>query len=64
MVALLKNVEKLPRLTPADVQNRSRRKKTPGNKEAFLRAAHGTMSARDAARMRRLIDETCERIDE
>ena len=64
MVAPLITAEKLPRLTPADVQSRSRRKKMPGNKAAFLRAACGTMSAAEADRMRKLIDESCERIDE
>ena len=64
MVALLKTVENLPRLTPAELGERDKRHKTPGNKAAFLRAARGTMSKAVAARLRKLIDESCERIDE
>jgi len=57
MVTLSEVGKRLPCITPADVAKRSGGKKKPGNKDAFLRAAHGTMSAEDADRMRRLIDE-------
>ncbi len=64
MVTLLKTVENLPHLTPAELSDRHKRRKTPGNKAAFLRAACGTLSAAEADRMRKLIDESCERIEE
>ena len=64
MVTMLEKVEHLPRLTPGDLSNRPKRPKSPGNKAAFLRAACGTMSKTDADRLRKLIDESCERIDE
>jgi hypothetical protein len=64
MVTMLETVEHLTRLTPGEAEDRGRRKKTPGNKAAFLRAACGTMSKPEAARLRKLIDESCERIDE
>jgi len=64
MVTMLEKVEHLPRLTPGDLSSRSKRPKAPGNKAAFLHAACGTMSKAEADRLRKLIDESCERIDE
>jgi hypothetical protein len=64
MITVLEAVEHLPRLTPGDLRDRRKRNKTPGNKEAFLRAACGTMSKAQATRLQKLIDENCERIDE
>ena len=64
MVTLNTTAQNLPRLTPEDLSARPARLKATGNKAAFLRAARGTMSTEKAARLRRLIDESCERLDE
>ena len=64
MVTLLKTVENLPRFTPTELSDRDKHPKTPGNKTAFLRAARGTLSKAEAGRLRKFIDESCERIDE
>jgi len=56
--------QNLPRFSPEELSARHARVKTTGNKAAFLRAARGTMSKGKAARFRRLIEESCERLDE
>ena len=64
MVTMPTTAQNLPRLTPEELSARPARPKTAGNKAAFLRAARGTMSKEKAARLLRVIDESCERLDE
>ena len=56
--------QNLPRLTPEELSARPARPKTADNKAAFLRAARGTMSKEKAARLLKVIEESCERLDE
>jgi len=64
MSALLETVKNLPRLTPGELGDRRKHSKAAGNKAAFLLAARGAMSEADAARLQKLIDDNCERVDE
>ncbi len=64
MATLSATAQNVPRLTPEELSARPVRSMATGNKAAFLRAASGTMSKEKAARFRRLIEESCERLDE
>ena len=64
MVTLSTTAPNLPRLTAEELSARNARPQATGNKAAFLRAARGTMSKEKAARLRKLIDESCGRLDE
>jgi hypothetical protein len=64
MHALPETVKNLPRLTPGELGDRRKDSEAAGNKAAFLRAARGTMSEAEAARLQKLIDDSCEQLDE
>lgn len=53
-------MERLACLSPGDLD---RRKRSKGNKKAFLKAAFGTLSEEEANELQRIIKESCERID-
>lgn len=64
MVTMSTTAHNIPRLTPEELSARPARPKATGNKAAFLRAARGTMSKGKAARLLRVIEASCERLDE
>jgi hypothetical protein len=64
MSASLGTAKSLPRLTPAELGDRQNRPDATGNKAAFLQAARGTMSEAEAARLQKIIEDSCERTDE
>jgi hypothetical protein len=57
-------VKNLTCLTPGELRDRQKHTEAAGKKAAFLRAARGTMSEAEAARFQKLIDDSCERMDE
>jgi hypothetical protein len=64
MSVLPETIRNVPRLTPAELVDRRKRPGVPGNKAAFLSAARGTLSESEAAQLGKLIDDSCERVDE
>jgi hypothetical protein len=64
MNASVETVKNLPGLTPGELGDRRKHPEAVGHKAAFFRAARGAMSAEEAALLLKLIDDSCERIDE
>ncbi len=64
MRPLLETMKDIPCLTPNELADREKHPGATGNKTAFLRAACGAMTEAEAARFQKLIDDSCERIDE
>jgi hypothetical protein len=61
---LLETMKNLSCLTPSELRDRQKRPEAAGNKAAFLRGARGAMSEAEAVRFQKLIDDSCERMDE
>jgi hypothetical protein len=64
MNAPLNTLKNVREISADDLIKMLRAGKSVSNKEAFLRAARGTMTEKEATEMLRIIDDACERIDE
>jgi len=63
MNAPLKRLKNVRELSADELIKLLRAGKSIGNTDAFLRAARGTMTKKEAADMLKIIDDACERID-
>jgi len=64
MNAPLNTLKNVRELSADDLIKLLRAGNSIGNTEAFLHAARGTMTEKEAADMLKIIDDACERIDE